>query len=206
MDRALNCVGAGAAEPVNCGRISSSAPLSVRPQLLYFQSCADNPRNGPILLHIPGDALARLRPTSRKNPRLRTRGRRRVIRRVRTHSKPQPFPIILANKQTSQIIDDNYLHALRIYQDTITGAVRLQASVHKGEMDRSPVWTAFITDHIKEHIMTRAWIRRSSSDPKAVILRELHPSVFAFMDYNPQVTARGEHVLRFLTRDGEFPP
>ncbi|OJJ85534.1 uncharacterized protein ASPGLDRAFT_65522 [Aspergillus glaucus CBS 516.65] len=99
-----------------------------------------------------------------------------------------------------QIIDDNYLHALRIYQDTITGAVRLQASVHKGEMDRSPVWTAFITDHIKEHIMTRAWIRRSQTDPKAVFLRELHPSVFAFMDYNPQVTARGEHILRFLTR------
>lgn len=53
--------------------------------------------------------------------------------------------------------------------------------------------------------MTRAWIRRSQTDPKAVLLRELHPSVFAFMDYNPQVTARGEHILRFLTRAGEFP-
>lgn len=54
--------------------------------------------------------------------------------------------------------------------------------------------------------MTRAWIRRSQTDPKAVLLRELHPSVFAFMDYNPQVTARGEHVLRFLTRAGELSP
>lgn len=36
----------------------------------------------------------------------------------------------------SQIIDDNYPHALRVYQDTVTGAVRLQASVHRGDMDR----------------------------------------------------------------------
>lgn len=36
----------------------------------------------------------------------------------------------------SQIIDDNYLHALRIYRDRDSKAVRLQASVHKGEMKR----------------------------------------------------------------------
>jgi hypothetical protein len=35
-----------------------------------------------------------------------------------------------------QILDDNYLHALRIYRDKVSGAVRLQASVHKGEMKR----------------------------------------------------------------------
>jgi hypothetical protein len=28
------------------------------------------------------------------------------------------------------------MHALRVYRDTKTGAVRLQASVHKGEMKR----------------------------------------------------------------------
>lgn len=37
---------------------------------------------------------------------------------------------------TSQIADDGYPHALRIFQDTVSGAVRLQASVHKGPMDR----------------------------------------------------------------------
>jgi hypothetical protein len=35
-----------------------------------------------------------------------------------------------------KIVDDNFLHALRIYRDTVSGAVRLQASVHKGEMKR----------------------------------------------------------------------
>lgn len=37
----------------------------------------------------------------------------------------------------SQIIDDNFLHALRVYRDRDTKAVRLQASVHRGEMKRS---------------------------------------------------------------------
>jgi hypothetical protein len=36
----------------------------------------------------------------------------------------------------SLITDDNYRHALRIYRDRISGAVRLQASVHDGEMKR----------------------------------------------------------------------
>lgn len=36
----------------------------------------------------------------------------------------------------SQIVDDSYLHGLRVYRDTVSGAVRLQASVHKGEMRR----------------------------------------------------------------------
>lgn len=36
----------------------------------------------------------------------------------------------------SQIVDDSYLHALRVYRDTGSGAVRLQASVHNGEMKR----------------------------------------------------------------------
>lgn len=35
-----------------------------------------------------------------------------------------------------QIIDDSYLHALRVYRDNITQTVRLQASVHEGEMKR----------------------------------------------------------------------
>jgi hypothetical protein len=35
-----------------------------------------------------------------------------------------------------QILDDTYRHALRIYHDTVSGAIRLQASVHLSEMDR----------------------------------------------------------------------
>lgn len=62
-------------------------------------------------------------------------------------------------------------------------------------MYRAPVWTAFITPHL----YTRGWIRQSTADPKVIILRELRRSVFAFEDYTPQVTPRGEHVLKFTT-------
>ncbi|KAH2162989.1 hypothetical protein KXV44_004039 [Aspergillus fumigatus] len=94
-----------------------------------------------------------------------------------------------------QILDDNYLHALRIYRDKVSGAVRLQASVHKGEMKRAPVWTAFIT----QYLGTRGWIRRP--DSKVVVLRELRQTIFMFAaDFTPQKTSRGEHILQFTNR------
>ncbi|GFF49808.1 hypothetical protein IFM51744_07178 [Aspergillus udagawae] len=94
-----------------------------------------------------------------------------------------------------QILDDNYLHALRIYRDKVSGAVRLQASVHKGEMKRAPVWTAFIT----QYLGTRSWIRRP--DSKVVVLRELRQTIFMFAaDYTPQKTSRGDHILQFTNR------
>lgn len=36
----------------------------------------------------------------------------------------------------SQIIDDDFVYALRVYRDKLSKAVRIQTSVHKGEMDR----------------------------------------------------------------------
>jgi hypothetical protein len=36
----------------------------------------------------------------------------------------------------SQILDDDFLHALRIFRDSSSKAVRLIASVHGGELDR----------------------------------------------------------------------
>ncbi|RJE18325.1 hypothetical protein PHISCL_09337 [Aspergillus sclerotialis] len=93
-----------------------------------------------------------------------------------------------------QIVDDSYLHALRIYRDNASGAVRLQASVHRGEMKRAPVWTAFITHNIN----SRAWMRRV--DPRVIHLRELRRTVFTFADYTPPRTSRGEHILKFTSR------
>lgn len=120
-------------------------------------------------------------------------------------------------KLPSQIVDDSYLHALRVYRDALTGAVRLQASVHKGEMKRyatstcfrlpeianmpassAPVWTAFITHSIN----SRAWMRRV--DSRVVLLRELQRTVFTFTDYTPPRTARGEHILKFTSRSGQW--
>ncbi|KAL3493648.1 hypothetical protein BJX62DRAFT_71212 [Aspergillus germanicus] len=91
----------------------------------------------------------------------------------------------------SPILDDDYMHALRVYRDTKTGAVRLQASVHKGEMKRSPVWTAFITEQVKTH----GWIRMIG--PKVILLRELRQTIFTSSDYTPPKTNRGQHRLEF---------
>ncbi|KAL2003602.1 hypothetical protein VTN02DRAFT_3148 [Thermoascus thermophilus] len=93
-----------------------------------------------------------------------------------------------------QIVDDGYLHALRVYRDTISGALRLQASVHSGEMKRSPVWTAFIT----HHLTNRSWLRRV--DSKTIHFRELQRTIFISDDYTPPRGPRGEHVLTFTTR------
>ncbi|TPR08998.1 Maltose acetyltransferase family protein [Aspergillus niger] len=93
-----------------------------------------------------------------------------------------------------QIVDDDFLHALRVYRDNVSGAVRLQASVHKGEMKRMPVWTAFIT----EHIGSRGWIRRV--DTKTILLRDLRRVIFTFPSYNPPRTPKGEHILKFTNK------
>lgn len=37
---------------------------------------------------------------------------------------------------TSTITDDDYVHALRVYKDTVTGAVRLQSSIHLGDLNQ----------------------------------------------------------------------
>ncbi|ERF70930.1 hypothetical protein EPUS_06715 [Endocarpon pusillum Z07020] len=91
-----------------------------------------------------------------------------------------------------KIIDDNYLHALRVYRDRYSRAVRLQASVHKGEMKRVPIWTAFIT----QYLVFPTWLRLAS--PTLVYLRELRRHIFS-SDYEPQVTNRGEHVFKFTS-------
>ncbi|KKK18867.1 hypothetical protein ARAM_002740 [Aspergillus rambellii] len=92
------------------------------------------------------------------------------------------------------IVDDNYLHALRVYRDNVTGAVRLQASVHKGEMKRAPVWTAFISENVK----IRGWYRRVES--KVILLSELRQIIFTFSEYTPPRTKKGGYLLKFTSR------
>ncbi|EED19703.1 conserved hypothetical protein [Talaromyces stipitatus ATCC 10500] len=91
------------------------------------------------------------------------------------------------------IDDDNFIHALRIYRDRISGAIRLQASVHEGDMKRAPVWTAFITRSIDSPY----WIRRVNN---RVLLREIRQVIF-FPEYSPPRTSRGEHILKFTSED-----
>ncbi|KAA8646268.1 uncharacterized protein ATNIH1004_007695 [Aspergillus tanneri] len=117
---------------------------------------------------------------------LRSQDAGRPVERIRDYELDDEVELF-----GGQIVDDNFLHALRIYRDNISGVVRLQASVHKGEMKRAPVWTAFITPHIG----VRGWIRRV--DSKAVLLRELRPVILTSADYNAPRTPKGEHILKF---------
>ncbi|CAG8280674.1 unnamed protein product [Penicillium salamii] len=92
-----------------------------------------------------------------------------------------------------KIDDDGYLHGLRIWEDRVTGAVRLQASVHGGPMGRTPVWTAFITHNIGKE----KWIR--TEDSRTVVLRHVRPMVFmSGDDYNSPRNNYG-HIIEFKT-------
>ncbi|QGA12965.1 hypothetical protein EYB26_000610 [Talaromyces marneffei] len=91
------------------------------------------------------------------------------------------------------IDDDGFTHALRVYRDRISGAIRLQASVHEGDMKRAPVWTAFITHHID----SPHWVRRANA---RVFLREAKRVIF-FPEYSPPRNNRGEHILHFTSED-----
>lgn len=113
----------------------------------------------------------------------------------------------------SQIRDDGYLHALRIYRDHHSKAVRLQASVMRGGMKKSeftlsslafgtdilsstPVWTAFITDSF----LSQGWMRLTRR--RYVCLRSLTRHVFSDR-YSPQsLEETGEPVLEFLSEYG----
>jgi len=89
--------------------------------------------HGYILLHILGSPLPRRRQTSWKYPRLWNGRWRRAFWRVSLIYSLLDHPQLT---NSSPIIDGPYKHALRIYQDTLSGAIRLQASVHLGDMDR----------------------------------------------------------------------
>ncbi|KAE8138675.1 hypothetical protein BDV38DRAFT_281972 [Aspergillus pseudotamarii] len=119
---------------------------------------------------------------------LRSQDRGRPVERIRDYELDMENELygglIFAGKD---------LHALRIYQDGSSRAVRLQASMYRGEMKYVPVWTAFITQHMK----SEGWIRLMP--PTLVLLRELHKIVFNFSDNSPQRTRDGEYVIQFTT-------
>ncbi|KAI1947913.1 hypothetical protein LOZ39_002322 [Ophidiomyces ophidiicola] len=94
-----------------------------------------------------------------------------------------------------KIFDDNYIHALRIYRDHDTKAIRLQASIHEGDLEWVPVWTAFIQHYLKK----KNWMRRSGNK---IYLSKLQRVIFIdSSDYSPQITREGEHVLSFTSED-----
>lgn len=118
---------------------------------------------------------------------LRSQDSGKPIRQIQDHE-------LVGEKEIfgGKIVDDHYLHALRVFRDRNSKAVRLQASAMTGELARTPIWTAFIT----HHIVSRSWLCRAG--PKLVYLRDLRRVSFT-SEYTPQTTARGEHVLSFTS-------
>ncbi|KAI4087149.1 MAG: hypothetical protein LQ344_006991 [Seirophora lacunosa] len=106
---------------------------------------------------------------------------------------------IYAGGNGRKIIDDNYEHALRVFKDRDSGGIRLQASVLRGELKRTPVWTAFITTHIH----SSRWMRKAASSSKVIHLADLQRFVFS-TEYNPPLGPQGQHELRFISsRDAD---
>lgn len=119
-----------------------------------------------------------------------------IAMRSQDDTTDPPPPVIdstLANETcefAGSIIDSKFSHALGIYRDAITGCIRLQASVLKGELDRTPVWTAFITDSIK----SMGWCRQV--DKKTILLAGLRLHIFSAR-YRPESTLGDGFILRF---------
>ena len=99
-------------------------------------------------------------------------------------------------KNIRRIVDDRYEHALRLFQESDTGVIRLQASVQSGELKRKPIWTAFIT----HQILSPTWILRDS--PKVFHLADLQQYIFS-EDYIPERTLKGQFVLTFIGSAGK---
>jgi len=92
------------------------------------------------------------------------------------------------------IVDSGFNHALRIYHDKITGSVRLQASVLKGDLDRTPVWTAFVT----HAITSPEWCRQV--DKRTIAVTDLRLHIFSAR-YKPQLAPSSAFILRFEMKD-----
>ena len=95
----------------------------------------------------------------------------------------------------SRIVDDHFERALRLFREEDTGVVRLQASVLNGELERKPIWTAFITKQLR----IPGW---ASRDGKRVVLpAELEQFVFT-NDCSPQSISTGKFQLAFIISSG----
>lgn len=135
----------------------------------------------------------------------------------KSHFAGSVFPPYGPSKHTngnSAIRDSGYKHALRLYRDRSTDALRLEASVLKGEMEKyapseifrstsnyfcsTPIWTSFIT-----HCITSPTWCRYSENSSTVYLADLRRHIFS-SDYTPHVAANGEHFLDFELVQGRF--
>lgn len=123
-----------------------------------------------------------------------------IAMRSQDASTQPPVPVIddelreEVSEFAGRISDSGFTHALRIWRDKVTHSIRLQASVFQGELDRTPVWTAFIT----HFITSQDWARRI--DRKTVALADLKLHNFSAR-YRPVLAPSGAFMLKFETKE-----
>ncbi len=97
--------------------------------------------------------------------------------------------------RNSEIQDETYLHAFRIFRDKDSGGVRFEATARRGPLKAIPIWTAFVTQYVGK----RNWMKRVGH--RTVAFRELHPYLFCERYRLPKGPS-GKYQLTFTTMEG----
>lgn len=89
-------------------------------------------------------------------------------------------------------------HALRLFRDNASGAVRLEASALRGSKKDVPIWTAFVTKYAYDP----DWAHFEGNGVVSLIAIRPPPYVF-ILRYEPPKNALGAYVLPFTTDEGK---
>lgn len=134
-----------------------------------------------------------------------------AMKRADIHTKPLGFDDIFFSPDeeflefSGEIHDPltKSLHVLRIYNDRNSGGVRFEATPRKGRNVTTPIWTAFV----REHLGDAAWMKKVG--PCTVMFRELRPYVFCQGYSVPKAVGdktgkgRGRYQITFTGSEGE---
>ncbi|KAK6441416.1 hypothetical protein LTR95_002364, partial [Oleoguttula sp. CCFEE 5521] len=94
------------------------------------------------------------------------------------------------------IRDRDLRHALRLFRDTNSGVVRLEASALRGPREGVPIWTAFIT----RYSFDPDWMALESGG--IVTMAALKPPPYVFLaGYGLVRNRHGDYILQFDTTD-----
>jgi hypothetical protein len=88
-------------------------------------------------------------------------------------------------------------HALRVYQDKYTQAIRIEARALRGRNQNLPIWIAFLPPGLR----ARGWIRPTA--PRQVELRFLNQYVFV-TGYLPTLGRNNRFLIDFESNAGKF--
>lgn len=96
----------------------------------------------------------------------------------------------------SEITDNRYLHAFRVFRDVDSGCVRFEATARRGPLKTIPIWTAFVTQYIGR----TSWMKRVGS--ATIQFGEIRPYVFCD-GYRLPRGSSGKYQLTFTTSEGK---